>query len=216
MENSIITTLESEKTTLLNDLIDFIFGGAPDKIKLLIQAMDKDKRISDLILINNLILFLKEGNFNRDQLRKLSQRLEEHGNKKMYAIAIIKAIDDIESEEMARCLANLTQSIINSQIDTRKYFRLIRLTRQLIGEDLKFLSSNISKEKFLQHDYLDDYLINGLVKQVDAGYVYTDNAWDLVEYGILRGHDVNRPYKIEDRPITSIELDHDFGNEEEE
>lgn len=216
MENSLIGIFKLCKATLIDEIIDILFGGTSDKLKLLVNKMENEGRISDLIVLNNFGLFLMEGNFNYDQLRKLSAKLDEYGNRKMCAIAIIKAVEDIESEEKARCIANLTQSVINSQIDTRKYLKLIRLARQLIGDDFNFLSSNISKEKFLQHDYLDDYLINGLIKQVDAGYVYTDNAWDLVEYGILRGHDVNRPDKIEDRPITSIELDHDFGYMDEE
>lgn len=199
--DSYIEVLKKNKSTILDLVIDVLFGGPSDKLKLLGDIMLKEGRISDLIFWNNFQMFLKEGNFDVTILRKLSERLEEHGNKKGYGIAIIKAIDDVESDEKARCLANLTQSLINDKITVEGYFRVIHTFKQLIREDLEFLSKNITKETFLDNEHLDDYLVNGLIRQVDGGYVYTDRAWDIVEHGICRGHKVDRPDKIKEREI---------------
>ena len=201
------------KIALLDDVIDIFFGSPTDKMKLIISKAQKAGRIRDLIYWNNFALFLREGNFDNEQLRKLSELLEEHGNKKMYAISIIKAIDDIDSEEKARCLANLTQSLINSEIVIRKYFRLINTTKRLTGDDLAFLSVHISRGKFLEHEYLDDFLTDGLIRMVDAGYVYTETAWDLMEFDSLRGHDINRPSEIERSRIVSLDEGYDFNDE---
>ncbi len=212
--NLYVDTLKQNKSTILDLIIDVLFGGPSDKLKLLEDMLINDGRISDLIFWNNFQSFLKEGNFDVTILRKLSERLEEYGNKKGYGIAIIKAIDDVESDEKARCLANLTQSVINSEITVENYFRVIHTSKQLIREDLDFLSRNITKEKFLDNEHLDDYLVNGLIRQVDGGYVYTDRAWDIVEFGICRGHKVDRPNKIEEREIYSLGGGvYDFENE---
>ena len=206
--------LSQNKSEILDLIIDVLFGGPSDKLKLLGDILLKDGRVSDLIFWHNFQMFLKEGNFDVAILRKLSERLEEHGNKKGYGISIIKAIDDVESDEKARCLANLTQSVINSEITVENYFRVIHTSKQLIREDLEFLSRNITKEKFLDNEHLDDYLVNGLIRQVDGGYVYTDRAWDIVEFGICRGHKVDRPKQIEERGVYWLGGGmHDFGDE---
>lgn len=212
--DSYVEVLKENKSTILDLTIDVLFGGSSDKLKLLGDLMLKDGRISDLIFWNNFQMFLKEGNFDFTILRKLSERLEEHGNKKGYGIAIIKAIDDIESDEKARCLANLTQSVINSEITVENYFRIIHTSKQLIREDLDFLSSNITKETLLDNEHLDDYLVNGLIREVDGGYVYTERAWDIVEHGTCRGHKVDRPSKIKEREVYSLGIS-DYGDEDD-
>lgn len=214
---SYIEVIDQNKSTILDLIIDVLFGGSSDKLKLLGDVLLKDGRISDIIFWNNFQMFIKEGSFDVAILRKLSEKLEEHGNKKDYGIAIIKAIDDVESNQKARCLANLTQSVINSEITVENYFRLIHTSKQLIREDIEFLSKKITKETFLENEHLDDYLVNGLIRQVDGGYVYTDRAWDIVEFGISRGHKIDRPKRIKEREVYSIGGGiHDFGDEDEE
>lgn len=216
MANLYAQTLNQNKSTVLDLIIDVLFGGASDKLKLLGDVLLQDGRVSDLIFFNNFQMFLKEGDFDVSILRKLSERLDEHGNKRGYGIAIIKAIDDVESDEKARFLANLTQSVINSEITVENYFRVIHTSKQLIREDLEFLSKKITKETFLENEHLDDYLVNGLIRQVDGGYVYTDRAWDIVEFGISRGHKIDRPDKIKEREVYSIGGGiYDFGDEDE-
>ncbi len=199
--DSYIAVLKENKSTILDLIIDILFGGPSDKLKLLGDIMLNEGRVSDLIFWNNFQMFLKEGNFDVTILRKLSEKLEEHGNKKGYGIAIIKAIDDVESDEKARCLANLTQSLINDKITVENYFRAIHTLKQLIRADLDFLSRNITKETFLDNEHEDDYLVNGLIRQVNGGYVYTNRAWDIVEHGVCKGHNMNRPSKIKEREI---------------
>lgn len=146
-------------------------------------------------------------------MRKLSERLEEYGNERENAISIIKAIDSVESEKKARHLANLTQSVINSEIDVKLYMRLIHVSKQLIEEDISFLATNITKEMFVDNPHLDDFFAYGLIRGVDGGYVYTERAWDLVQYGISRGHDVNRPDEIPKRTVFAIGIS-DYGYED--
>lgn len=191
---------------ILDMIIDILFGGTTDKLKLLKKVLMEDGRISDIYFYNNFCMFLKSGKFKKEDLRKLSGILEEFGNKKTHAMMIIKSIDDIESEEKARCLANLTQSVINSEIDINKYFRLMHTLKLLIAEDLKYIDTNISGKTLLSDEHLDDYLIAGIMRPVDGGYVYTERAHDLMEFGIARGHGYTRPKQIKQRPITLIGL----------
>ena len=207
MGNSIIEIVDQNRETIINDVIDALFGGPTDKLKLINKKLASEGRISDLLYLNNLEMFLKNANFDKARLRKFSEKLEEHGNKKSYAIALLKAIDDVDSEEKARCLANLTQSVVWSEISIEKYLRLVHTLRQLVEEDLEFLSSNISKGKFLDNEYLDDYIAFGIIREVEGGFVYTKKAWELLKYGICRGHDIKIPEKIESRSIISYGLE---------
>lgn len=204
MKSSYLKILNQNKYAVLDIIIDVLFGGSSDKLKLLCKTLLKDGRVSDTVFIYNFDMFIRCGNFDMSQLRRFSEVLEEQGNKKSYAITIIKAIDDLDSEEKARCLANLTQSVINSQISVEKYLRLVHLLRHIIEIDLKFLSENICKGLFINNEYIDEYIISGIIREADGGYVYTEKAWDLVEYGILRGHDIKRPSNIEKRAVYSI------------
>jgi len=213
--NSFFETAKQNKNGLIDAIIDVIFGGTTDKLKLIVKCLMDDGRISDLLFLNNFEMFLRNGNFDRTQLRKFSGTLEEQGNKKAYAIALLKAISDVDSEEKARCLANLTQSVSWLEINLEKYFRLVHTLKQLVAEDLVFLSNSICKGKFLENKYLDDYIVLGLIREVDGGYVYTERAWELVKYGISRGHDVIIPNEIEKRSVFSMGLS-DYGEEEDE
>lgn len=123
-------------------------------------------------------MFLRHGNFDVSQLRKLYKILEEQGNRKSYAIMIIKAIDDVDSEEKARCLANLTQSVINSQISKENYLRLVHLLKQIIKADLKYLAENICKGTIIEKDYIDDYIVVGIIREADG------------DMGILKKHGI--------------------------
>lgn len=207
MSNDLIV---SGMSAALDILIDVFLGGSSDKLKLLKNILIADGRMSDIILYNNFCLFLKFGNFRPEDLRDLSVKLEEHGNKKSHALMIIKSIDDIESEEKARCLANLTQSVILSQIDINKYLRLIHTCKLLIAEDLKYIADNISGATILDDEHLDDYITYGIMRAVDGGYVYTERAHDLMEFGIARGHDYKRPAYIKERTVFGLGLS-DYG-----
>lgn len=39
---------------------------------------------------------------------------------------------------------------------------------------------------------------------MDGGYAYTDKAYDLVEHGIRRGHNIRRPIKKPNRQILTV------------
>ena len=192
------------ETNALKIVVDVLFGGPSDKMKLLLEALQRQNSICDMRFMYNFKLFFDEGNFNPDQLRKFSEKLEEQGNKEHYAMMILAAIDSIESAQKARCIANLTQSVIHGQIDTRKYLRLLHTLKLLIEEDIKYLDRNIQGGTLIEIEHLDDYLVYGILRQVDGGYAYTERAHDLVEHGIKRGHSYHRPSSIPQREIISI------------
>ena len=207
MDNELIV---AGMNTALDILIDVFLGGTSDKLKLLKSILMSEGRISDILLYNNFCLFLKHGRFRQEDLRKLSAKLEEQGNKKSHALMIIKTIDDIESEEKARCLANLTQSVINGDIIVSSYLRLIHTCKLLIAEDFNYISDNISGETLLDDEHLDDFITAGITRAVDGGYVYTERAHDLMEFGIARGHDYKRPQQIKKRTVFGIGIS-DYG-----
>lgn len=191
----------------LEGIIGFIQGDPVAVASCLAEINSEAGRMSDTIFWDNFRKFLQYGNFSIEKLRKFSEKLEEYGNKNDMAIRIIKMIDDIDSEEIARCLANLSQSVINEEITVDNYFRLIRTLRMLIPEDLVYIAQNIRKGTFDDCSYLDDYIVSGIIRGVDGGYVYTERAWALLKYGILRGHDIEIPARIETRPIVSLNFD---------
>lgn len=191
----------------LECIIGFIQGDPISIASCLAKINSETGRISDTIFWDNFKKFLQYGDFSIDKLRKLSEKLEEYGDKNDMAIRIIKMIDDIDSEEIARCLANLSQSVINEEITVNNYFRLIRTLRMLVPEDLAYMGQNVRKETFTESPYLDDYIVSGIIREVDGGYVYTERAWELLKYGISRGHGIEIPDKIKERPITSLDFE---------
>lgn len=215
MDPEYFEVLVEEKETILDAIIDVLLGGTSDKLKLVKKCLLDEGRISDILLWNNLSLFLKEGKFDISKLHRLSEMFEEYGNKKTMALTLVKAIDDIDSELKARCLSNLTQSVINSEIDINKYFRLMHATKWLVKEDFEYISRNISGVTLVGDEHLDDYLTAGIMREVDGGYVYTERAWDLCQYGILRGHTVDRPMEIKQRSIVLLG-DPDYGDDDVE
>lgn len=105
-----------------------------------------------------------------------------------------------------RCFKTwLTLSLINRAIEFDDYFRLIKAVENLICADLEYLVDEIVNIKInVQDIHIDDLLANGLVYNVDGGFAITDKAYDLVEYGIHRGHDVRRPKEKLERQIISV------------
>jgi len=49
-----------------------------------------------------------------------------------------------------------------------------------------------------------------MIYRIDGGFAYTDKAYDLVEYGIKRGHGVRRPEEKPERLIIEIATDEDI------
>lgn len=77
------------KTTLLEALINCFIQDSVDFGKNIIELLHQTKSIPDMILWNNFYLFLQEGKFDYDVLRKLAVKLEESGNKKENATSIV-------------------------------------------------------------------------------------------------------------------------------
>ena len=204
--------IKPNKQKVFESIIGFIKGDPVAVSSCLTEIASDAGRISDALFWNNFKNFLRYGDFDISKLRKLSEKLEDYGNKDDMATRIVKTINDIEGEETARCLANLSQSVINGDITVDNYFRLIHTLRQLIPEDLSYIAQNICKGKFLDNPYLDDYIASGIIREADGGYIYSERAWDLVEHGISRGHHLNRPDKIEPRAVFSLGIS-DYGDE---
>lgn len=164
-----------------------------------------------MIFWNNFYLFLQEGNFDYDRLRELAARLEESGNKKENANRIIYAINRIDDSRKAKFISWLTLSLIHRQIEFDVYFRLIKKVDNLVYEDLIYLSEQIENVKIDPEDkHIDEFLSNGLIYSVEGGFAYSDTAYDLIEYGIQRGHSVRRPDKKIERQVLEAADDIDF------
>ena len=112
--------------TLLEGLINCFIDNPIDFTKNLIELIHQTKSIPDMILWNNFYLFLQDGNFYYDILRRFAERLEESGNKQENATNIVYAINRIDDQRKAKYLSWLTLSLINNDIDFDDYFRLIK------------------------------------------------------------------------------------------
>ena len=187
----------------LEIVIDVLWGGRTDRLKLLCKLLNEQHSICDMRFLHNYNLFLSEGNFDPKKLRKFSERLEEQGNKEEYAMMVLGVIDSIDSKYKARCIANLTQSVVNDEIDVKKYLRLMHTLKLLIEGDLTYLDRNIQGGTITDIENLDDYLTYGIIRPVNGGYAYTERAHDLIQFGIKRGHDYRRPSSIPQRDIFS-------------
>lgn len=128
-----------------------------------------------MILWNNFYLFLQEGNFDYDILRKLVVRLEERGNKQENVACIVYTINRVDAPRKEKFIAWLTLSLINNEIDFDNYFRLIQAVENLVYADLIYLSKNVEKVKIDSEDiHIDDFLANGLIYIIDGGFGHTD------------------------------------------
>lgn len=89
-----------------------------------------------------------------------------------------------------------------------KYFRLVKAVENFVYADLVYLSENVENVTIdLNNSHIDDFLANGMIYRIDGGFAYTDKAYDLVEYGIKRGHSVRRPEEKPERQIIAMETE---------
>lgn len=205
------------KGTLLEALINCFVQNPVDFGKNVVELMHQTKSIPDMILWNNLYLFLQEGNFDYDLLRKLAAKLEESGNKQENAACIVYTVNRIDDPRKAKFISWLTLSVINEKLDLDNYFRLIKAIENLVYNDLLYLSENVEKVKIdLGDSHIDDFLANGLIYSIDGGFAFADKSYDLVEYGIRRGHSIRRPKEKPERQvmakITNDEIDEIFND----
>ncbi len=198
------------KTTLLEVLINCFVQDSVDFGKNIIELLHQTKSIPDMILWNNFYLFLQEGKFNYDVLRKLAVKLEESGNKKENATSIVYTVNRIDDPRKAKYISWLTLSVIDNDMDFDKYFRLVKAIENFVYADLVYLSENVENVTIdSNNSHIDDFLANGMIYRIDGGFAYTDKAYDLVEYGIMRGHSVRRPEEKPERQILEMATDED-------
>ena len=198
------------KTTLLEVLINCFVQDSVDFGKNIIELLHQTKSIPDMILWNNFYLFLQEGKFNYDVLRKLAVKLEESGNKIENATSIVYTINRIDDPRKAKYISWLTLSVIDNDMEFDKYFRLVKAVENFVYADLVYLSENVENVTIdSNNSHIDDFLANGMIYRIDGGFAYTDKAYDLVEYGIMRGHSVRRPEEKPERQILEIATDED-------
>lgn len=202
---------DKTKGTLLEALINCFINNPVDFGKNIIELMHQTKSIPDMILWNNFYLFLQEGNFDYDILRKLAVRLEESGNKQENATCIVYTINRVDDPRKAKFISWLTLSLINNEINFDNYFRLVKTVENLVYADLIYISENVEKVTIDSDNvHIDDFLANGLIYSIDGGFAYTDKSYDLVEHGIQRGHNVRRPRKKPERQILAITTDEEI------
>ena len=198
------------KTTLLEVLINCFVQDSVDFGKNIIELLHQTKSIPDMILWNNFYLFLQEGKFNYDVLRKLAVKLEESGNKIENATSIVYTINRIDDPRKAKYISWLTLSVIDNDMEFDKYFRLVKAVENFVYADLVYLSENVENVTIdSNNSHIDDFLANGMIYRSDGGFAYTDKAYDLVEYGIMRGHSVRRPEEKPERQIIEMATDED-------
>ena len=198
------------KTTLLEVLINCFVQDSVDFVKNIIELLHQTKSIPDMILWNNFYLFLQEGKFNYDVLRKLAVKLEESGNKIENATSIVYTINRIDDPRKAKYISWLTLSVIDNDMEFDKYFRLVKAVENFVYADLVYLSENVENVTIdSNNSHIDDFLANGMIYRIDGGFAYTDKAYDLVEYGIMRGHSVRRPEEKPERQILEMATDED-------
>ena len=184
--------LSSDDTMVLIESLSEAFIGDPANFFIKIsELIKKTKSIPDKIFWKNFCLFLDNKEFDNDFLRRLSERLEESGNKKEYADKIIYSINRIDDSRKARILSNLTQSVVDSEMGFDEYFRLIKLTENMIYSDLILLSEGLKSNKTpdLTDEIYDEFKSNGLITPDENGKErFTPKAVSLVNHGIERGH----------------------------
>lgn len=196
---------DKTKITLLEALINCFVQNPVDFGKNIIELMHQTKSISDMILWNNFYLFLQEGNFDYDILRKLAVKLEESGNKQENAACIVYTLNRIDDSRKAKYISWLTLSVIDKDFEFDMYFRLIKVIENLVYSDLIYLSENVENVIIDSSDaHIDDFLANGLIYSIDGGFAYTDKSYDLVEYGIRRGHSIRRPKEKPERQVLAV------------
>ena len=193
------------KATILEALVNCFVQNPVDFGKNVVELMHQTKSIPDMILWNNFYLFLQEGNFDYDILRKLAVRLEESGNKQENAACIVYTLNRIDDPRKAKFISWLTLSVINRQIDFDNYFRLVKTIDNLVYADLIYLSENVENITIdSNNSHIDDFLANGLIYSIDSGFAYADKSYDIVEYGIRRGHSVRRPKEKPERQVLGM------------
>jgi len=218
--NELLVELSSElaqkgKETFLEGIIAAFLGDPLSFGKSIKELMKTAKSIPDMILWNNLYLFLSEGNFDYDCLGKLAQRLDESGNKKENATNIIYVINRVDDPRKAKFISWLTLSVIHKYIDFDSYFRLVKTVENLVYADLCFLGENVEFARIDSDDsHVDDFLANGLIYNVDGGFAFSKKSYELVKFGIRKFDNIKIPENMIERQILSMASDEDLNFDE--
>lgn len=131
--------------------------------------------------------------------------MEESGNKQENAACIVYTLNRIDDSRKAKYISWLTLSVIDKDFEFDMYFRLIKVIENLVYSDLIYLSENVENVIIDSSDaHIDDFLANGLIYSIDGGFAYTDKSYDLVEYGIRRGHSIRRPKEKPERQVLAV------------
>lgn len=193
---------------IIEILVGFITKDPVVFIKEIKRMISMPTSVKDALFWNNFLNFLSEGKFSYEMLHKLSEKLEEEEDSRSSAIKIVESISKIDEPIKARYIANLTQSFINGQIDKLNYFRLVNTINSLIGDDLRYIADNVEYSGTIISDlHIDDFVSTGIMRNIEGGYCYTERAYDLVEFGINKGHNIKRPGHIPERMIISTEAE---------
>lgn len=125
-----------------------------------------------------------------------------------YSKRIIKLIDDCGTIQKAVYLANISRAFAKHEIDKRLFFKLGQCIRMLTEEDLMFLKTNIAVGTVSEAgNYADDFRGQGLMYEVDAGFAYSERAFQLLKYALDYEGTVRIPEKFPERNVMTAMTD---------
>lgn len=88
---------------------------------------------------------------------------------------------------------------------------MIKAIDNLVYAYLIYLSENVENVLIdANYPHIDDLLANVLIYSIDDGFAYADKSYDLVEYGIRRGHSIRRPKDKPERQVLARDTDEDI------
>lgn len=200
-ENSLTgTNADTFIDLLVNIITGNVIGGAVDVAKIGKSIID----IPNYRVWDNFCKFLQAGTMldseqtlNDDLLRRLSEILEEHGNKAENARRILYIVADMECDAAARYVGWLTQALVYKRLGFEQYFRCLKVIKNIIVEDLELLAQKMERKDYnftLNAESTIEFVNNGLLIKQRGKLVPTNLAYDLVNCGIRWGHsDLKKP-----------------------
>lgn len=190
--------------TMLEELVSAILGGDAVALgKLIKDVLNGPYFIREQMFWQNFMDYLDYTCANKEELRKLSEKLAEDGKSFENTKRIIKIIDDAGTRKKCIYISNLTRACCMGLIPLSKFFKLSQCIDRLTDEDLEFLNNNISGNLIdTDEEYIDDFRNCGLLKEVAGGFVYTKRAYELKKYSLNYGYDVKIP-EIPERQMQS-------------
>lgn len=160
-------------------------GNEVSATQLLLKAKEIASCIRDVMFYRKVSVLLNELENKKTDKRKIGELLAQSNYNEEYGFVLLQYIDDFESAEKGKFLANLLDALSKEFISTQDCFIYARLLKDISLSALLFVKENISNKVFEEDIVLRELYRYNLVYRVNkGGYAFEYMAYYLDKFAV--------------------------------